>query len=553
LYLPASPGGASAQTGQGQALPLQQTGQGQALPLQQTGQVQVLPLQEGMVLDRAAMMLESFRERRAAGTLDSADTADLATRAAADFLSSSVDEGRYLRDAITLLCEISALPQPQLAHCGVNGLFPELIERLNDAFKPGCCDLYDRVMAQLIDFYRHQPRAEKLDALLRGFGIASEADLLLRKARLSGTNRREIRNNVRKVILLSRITIGADVAVTSVLMSTLQAAVPQAEMVLIGPLKLQELFEDHRGLRLRAVTYLREGGVLDRLTSWVDLVGVISQETEGLSEDEVWIVDPDSRMTQLGLLPVTSNERNYFFFESRSYRHPAIDRLGELAAHWANQCWPIPDRVGMKHFPRVAPSAEALAFGAAVAERLRGRRHRHLVSISLGVGGNDRKRVSAEFEDLLVRALSQDASLVIDKGSTPEERDQVNRLVRTLKLTGSSIVEAKQGQPIIWPASASEVDVFTWEGGIGMFAGLVAASDQYVGYDSAGQHIAAALGRPTLTVFVNASTPLFESRWRPTGPTETRVLSLTSEDLASKSVEEITHAVIALSRELRQE
>jgi ADP-heptose:LPS heptosyltransferase len=509
-----------------------------------------------MVLDRAAMMLESFRERRAAGTLDSADTADLATRAAADFLSSSVDEGRYLRDAITLLCEISALPQPQLAHCGVKGLFPELIERLNDAFEPGCCDLYDRVMAQIIDFYRHQPRGEKLDALLRGFGIVSEADLLLRKARLSkrseGTNRREIRNKVRKVILLSRITIGADVAVTSVLMSALQAAVPQAEVVLIGPLKLQELFQDYRGLRLRAVTYQREGGVLDRLTSWVDLVEAISQETEGLSEDEVWIVDPDSRMTQLGLLPVTNNERNYFFFESRRYRHPAIDRLGELAADWANQCWPIPDRMGMKHFPRVAPSAEALAFGAAVADRLRGRRHRHLVSISLGVGGNDRKRVSAEFEDLLVSALSQDASLVIDKGSTPEERDQVNRLVRTLKLTGSSVVEAKQGERIIWPASASEVDVFTWEGGIGMFAGLVAASDQFVGYDSAGQHIAAALGRPTLTVFVNASTPLFESRWRPTGPTETRVLSLTREDVVSKSVEEISHAAIALSRQLRR-
>jgi ADP-heptose:LPS heptosyltransferase len=32
-----------------------------------------------------------------------------------------------------------------------------------------------------------------------------------------------------------------------------------------------------------------------------------------------------------------------------------------------------------------------------------------------------------------------------------------------------------------------------WDGSIGAFAGLIADSDQYIGYDSAGQHIAAAM------------------------------------------------------------
>jgi len=449
------------------------------------------------------------------------------------------------------LSEMSALPRPELARWGVRGLFPELIETLNDAFDPGFCDLYDQVMAQIIDFYRHQPGGEALDEGLRRFGLVSEADLLVRRARLSNRSEVPDRRRIRKVILLSRITVGADVAVTSVLMSALRAAVPQAEIVLIGPIKLEELFHDSGGLRLRAVTYLREGRVLDRFTSWVDLVEIISQESEGLSEDEFWVVDPDSRMTQLGLLPVTKDERNYFFFESRRYRCPEIERLGELAANWADRCWPVPDRAGSSHLPRVALSAEALALGAGVAHRLRGPHHRHLVSISLGVGGDDRKRVSEQFEDSLVRALSQDANLVIDKGSTGEERDQVDRLLRVLETTGKSVIEARQGEPIAW-RSASEVDVFAWEGGIGSFAGLVAACDQYIGYDSAGQHIAAALGRPALTVFVNSSTPLFGARWRPAGHNETRVLSLTREELASRSADDLSRAALALSRELRR-
>jgi ADP-heptose:LPS heptosyltransferase len=47
---------------------------------------------------------------------------------------------------------------------------------------------------------------------------------------------------------------------------------------------------------------------------------------------------------------------------------------------------------------------------------------------------------------------------------------------------------------------------------------LIAASDRYIGYDSAGQHIAAAIRVPTLTIFVNSNSATFAERWRPYGP-----------------------------------
>jgi len=59
--------------------------------------------------------------------------------------------------------------------------------------------------------------------------------------------------------------------------------------------------------------------------------------------------------------------------------------------------------------------------------------------------------------------------------------------------------------------------MLVWQGGIGAWAGLIAASDEFIGYDSAGQHIAAALRVPLIDIFIEPSTAKFRSRWRPAG------------------------------------
>src|SRR5262249_50160992 len=151
---------------------------------------------------------------------------------AADLIIAHHQErGEGLRDAVTLLCEITADENPEVARAGVRVLFPALIERLNDSFDPAACGLYDRIFAQVIDFYRRLPQAADFDEALRGFGLTNESDLLARKSSISkGLDPRssisrglDPQSSIRKILLLSRVTIGADVAVTSVIIARLRA------------------------------------------------------------------------------------------------------------------------------------------------------------------------------------------------------------------------------------------------------------------------------------------------------------------------------------------
>src|ERR1019366_3415154 len=165
------------------------------------------------------LRLAEFRELRARGALCTGVTEQLSTEAATAFLDRFESRGEYLGDAITLLAEISTLEEPCLAEPGQRATFPLLVERLSDSFDPRHCLLYDRAFAQMITICRRLPSAAKLDAALRRFGLKSEGDLLERKARLR--KRRPMldvreRQGVRKVLVLSRVTLGADVAITSV-------------------------------------------------------------------------------------------------------------------------------------------------------------------------------------------------------------------------------------------------------------------------------------------------------------------------------------------------
>ena len=60
-------------------------------------------------------------------------------------------------------------------------------------------------------------------------------------------------------------------------------------------------------------------------------------------------------------------------------------------------------------------------------------------------------------------------------------------------------------------AGAAECVRF-WEGSYAGFASIISQSDLYVGYDSAGQHAAAAAGVPVVTIFAGAPSERFRNR-----------------------------------------
>jgi ADP-heptose:LPS heptosyltransferase len=86
-------------------------------------------------------------------------------------------------------------------------------------------------------------------------------------------------------------------------------------------------------------------------------------------------------------------------------------------------------------------------------------------------------------------------ALTVDTGAGGEERERVMRAI-----------------------AASGVTAATWEGSFAGFAKTIASSHLYVGYDSAGQHVAAACGTPLISIFAGFPCDRMFARWRPHGP-----------------------------------
>ncbi|EKE43841.1 hypothetical protein OCGS_2175 [Oceaniovalibus guishaninsula JLT2003] len=91
-------------------------------------------------------------------------------------------------------------------------------------------------------------------------------------------------------------------------------------------------------------------------------------------------------------------------------------------------------------------------------------------------------------------------------------------------------------------------DIVTWQADPGAFMAIIAASDLHLGYDSAGQHIAAALGVPTFCAFVMAGGARHADRWTPAGPGPVGVLRLAVGSSEQAATGPAIRAVRALLR-----
>ena len=454
--------------------------------------------------------------------------------------------GTYLRDRIDQIAELTASGNGQVAEAATRALFTRLVEPLADSFEPGAVSLYNRAMAQVIQACRTDPRASLLDQELNRLGFQREEDLLARADRLRNVQVRssllQRREYIKRVIVLSRVTLGADVAITSVIIQRMKQGFPGADIVLLGGSKAVELFGGDSGVQFEEISYRRAGNTIERLLTWVDLLRCISELTDGLTQQEYLIVDPDSRLTQLGLLPVGASQsgretaaggipaqdQEYLFFPSREYGTDTVRSLGELACSWLDAVFD--ERV--QTFPCVSlRSADVTA-----ARKLLGRSSRGLrpiISINFGVGENQLKRVGGEFEATLVSRLIQGgASIILDKGAGDTENARADVVIaeaRRVERSGNParVVELDEQSLVnVHEAGCLDAEMLVWNGRIGVLAALIGESDQYIGYDSAGQHIAAALGVKCIDVFAGFSSPRMLDRWRPTGRAETRIVTV---------------------------
>ncbi len=411
----------------------------------------------------------------------------------------SLDEG------VRRLCQMATQPDRELARQGGDAIFRRLVEQMGDAFEPRLCDLYVCFFAKVLQYCRALPAAAWLDSRLQEFGLLTEEDLAGRANRIRrGSRVAPDPGRIRKIVVLSRVTLGADVAVTSVVLRKMAQAFPAASLVLVGGRKAARLFAADSRVAACPIEYPRGGGLLERLSAWPAVVEAIARETAGLEPAEYLIVDPDSRLTQLGMLPVTGHEPAYRFFESRSFAvATGGESLAELTSAWLEQT--CGDDSGGPIHPWVALPWKAAGW-------LPGHRW---ASVSFGAGDNPRKRLPDPFEQRLLFALLEAGwRLVLDQGDGQEELARAGGLLSGVRAAGRRVAEIEEasGPP------PSDAEVVAWRGSLEGFGACIAESRLYVGYDSAGSHLAAALGVPVIDIFAGFRWPRMPIRWRPCGP-----------------------------------
>jgi ADP-heptose:LPS heptosyltransferase len=379
---------------------------------------------------------------------------------------------------------VEDLPRALLEDACSPALFTILAEGLADRFEPALCEMYARLFTQ---------------AIAAAVPVYDAHDLLARYQRVRRPY--PVSTDPKTVVVLSRVTLGADIAVTSVLLDAAKRRFPDAEIVFAGPQKNAELFAADLRIRHARVEY-RRGTLKERLQA--------AEELRALCDASGTItIDCDSRLTQLGLLPVCPEDR-YHLFESRAYGGDSGDSLPKLAASWAHETLGVVDAM-----PYIAPRP-----GSAPAPPA------DSIAVSFGVGENPSKRLPDPFEEQLLAVLARHGSVCIDKGAGGEESARVERAVLR-----------------------SGIRATFWEGSFAGFARIISSSSLYVGYDSAGQHAAAAAGVPLISIFAGYPSERMFDRWRPSGPHATVVKA--GGKTPDQILEQIDHALAALALKAR--
>lgn len=282
----------------------------------------------------------------------------------------------------------------------------------------------------------------------------------------------EIPARVETVYVLSRVTLGADIKIASPILRAMRTRFPEARIVFVTNRKSAELFESDRSIEFLEAAYPRTGSMYDR-------IAFAQQLRSSLATPHRIVIDPDSRMTQLGLLPVCELT-HYFHFPSRTAGGDSDANLSHLVSNWLNHTF------GAAGAAWIAPDPAAIDIESPVA------------AVSLGVGENESKRLGLDFEAALIALIGAKVSTVyLDRGMGGAEAQRVT--------------EAAQRSGAIHRIRFSE-------GSFAAFASIIAQSQFYAGYDSAGQHAAAAAGTPLVSVFAGAPSHRFQARWSPDSP-----------------------------------
>jgi ADP-heptose:LPS heptosyltransferase len=405
---------------------------------------------------------------------------------------------------------------------GLTALFAGVVEPLNDGFSPAGRAVYAQLFTHAV--WRVAAREPRLAERLRAAGVASEAALMARYQGLRGPVA-PAPVAVSRVVVLSRVTIGADVLLTSVVLQRLHQRHPAAELVVLGDPKLNALLGGLPKVRLRPLHYARRGPLRDRLASWLVVADAVAEERPDL------VIAPDSRLDQLGILPVCPAER-YRLWENVRPEGAAAVSLADQLDGWLVAVLGLPARPVTT--PKVAFDAPTAVLAAILRSAFGAR---PIAAVKLDHGGNPAKSLPRAAEVALLADLrSKGWRILLDRGFGAEELANSDALCAAAGLSPVDLDDSGKGlgTPVagLAPGALAEVPVIRFHGSIGGWAAALAACGLAISYDSVGHHLAAALGIPLVTAFTGHADPGFAVAWQPRGPAPVAVVEIPTADKA---------------------
>ena len=431
-------------------------------------------------------------------------------------------EDHPLHRAAEALVDAADSDDPVLRSEGLSALFAGVVEPLNDGFTPAGRALYAHLMARIV--WRVAMRVPALLAALAEVQVSTLAGLEARYRQARSLSGQLPAGPVSRVVVLSRVTIGADILLTSLALQRLHQRFPQAELVLLGDGKLSGLFNGLPQVRVRPLSYARRGPLRERLSSWLSLLDALHAEAAQL------VLAPDSRLDQLGVLPVCHDQDRYLLWENLQPENQPALSLSVLFDRW------LCARLGCPPDPAALPALGFDERTRALHERLAAALGpRPLVAVKLDHGGNPAKALPRAAEvALLARLRARGWRVLLDRGFGAEELATSDSLLQALGWRAIDLDESGAGLGLgtdqIIAGSLQDAEVVRFHGSIAGWAAGCACSSLAVSYDSVGHHLAAALGIPVVVAFTGHIDADFPIAWQPRGRASVTLITIATAE-----------------------
>lgn len=424
----------------------------------------------------------------------------------------AVDAEHPILAAADRLADAADDDDPARCSAGIRALFAGVIEPLGDGFSAAGRELYGLIFARIL--WRCCQRREALANALSHTGIADQQALHQRYLHLLHQPR-PCPERANTILVLSRVTVGADVLLTTILLQHLHQRYPDADLVVAGDPKLGALIGDLPGVRVAGMRYARRGPLGKRLGAWLALRDIAADERPD------FIVAADSRLDQLGLLPVA---------DVPVWLWPTLrnddDRERTLAQQLDAAC-----AADFGTTPGVTPAlglaSVATASGSALKAALG---EAPIVAVKLDHGGNPAKALPRPGEIKVLKQLERLGwRILIDRGFGDEEFAASDALMAELDWQPHDLTDLVDGSgtPIddLTPNSLASAQVIRFHGSIAGWAAAVGNCQLALSYDSVGQHLAAAMSVPTVVIFTGHPHSDFTTAWTPArGPDDHAVV-----------------------------